>query len=170
MNIPYQLQKIPNIREYPGWGYIYFIIKNNEIIYIGKTIAGIVSRLSDFKKVKQKLYDKIYHITVPIEKLDYTEKKYIFKFKPKHNSHISNPKKQYIQKNLSFKTKILINTEKLIFIIKQKNLSIPKLAEKANILRGSLYYLLKHKSTSSITLFKLNKVLNLKSNELLLIL
>ncbi len=70
-------KKIERLRE----TFVYFLLKDEEVIYVGQTKAGI-SRLSAHG---DKDYDEIYVMYCDDSELDYLEDKYITKYKPKYN-------------------------------------------------------------------------------------
>ena len=65
---------------------VYFLIKNKEIIYIGKT-SSIFNRLNNHKGVID--YDSYYFIPTHESVLDFDETKYILKYMPVLNKTIS---------------------------------------------------------------------------------
>jgi len=89
--IPEQLNSIPDIKRYSIadrlWGYIYFIISENKVIYVGKTKNDINSRLIEFKKSRKRKYDEVYYIIRHPKDLDATELYYINEFQPEYNKH-----------------------------------------------------------------------------------
>lgn len=68
------------IPQYPK-NFIYFLIKNNIVVYVGQTTQGI---LRPFQH-KDKDYDEIKIIACAKEMLDFLEDKYIEKYMPKYN-------------------------------------------------------------------------------------
>ena len=61
---------------------IYFLINNDEVIYVGQTKNGL-------KRILQhgdKFFNKYSFIEKPIEALDYWEDYYIMKYQPKYNN------------------------------------------------------------------------------------
>lgn len=62
--------------------FVYFLIDNGEVVYVGKTTVG----LSRIYAHKDKKYDKVYIILCDPEDLDFTETKYIAKYLPKYNT------------------------------------------------------------------------------------
>lgn len=61
--------------------FVYFLIYDKEVLYVGQTSNGIVRPLSH----KDKLYDEIKIIYCDKKDLDLAEDKYIQKYKPKYN-------------------------------------------------------------------------------------
>lgn len=69
---------------------VYFLIKNNEIVYVGQS-TDIFSRISVHRKTKDfDSYNYILFPEVSDEKLNNLEAEYIGKFTPKYNRQISN--------------------------------------------------------------------------------
>lgn len=65
--------------------FIYFLIKNDEVVYVGKTTQGIFRPLSH----RNKDYDKINIIYCDVDKSDKLESYYILKYKPKYNKELN---------------------------------------------------------------------------------
>ena len=65
--------------------FVYFLLKNNEVVYIGQTKNGITRPLShknkDFDTIKIKYCDE--------KELDITEDEYIKKYKPIYNKQLN---------------------------------------------------------------------------------
>jgi hypothetical protein len=61
---------------------IYFLIHNNEIVYVGQTTKGLARTYSH---INQKVFDSIYFETCDLKLLDVTEAYYITKLNPKYN-------------------------------------------------------------------------------------
>lgn len=70
-------KKIERLRE----TFIYFLLKDGDVVYVGQTKAGI-SRLSAHG---DKDYDEIYVMYCDDSELDCLEDKYITKYRPKYN-------------------------------------------------------------------------------------
>lgn len=66
---------------------IYFLIKNNEIVYVGQTI-DLYARLSAHSREKD--FDAYSFVECNIDELDALEILYIVKFKPKYNTRLPN--------------------------------------------------------------------------------
>lgn len=62
-------------------GYIYFLIKDEEVVYVGQTTSGISRPLSH----KDKDFDYFYMKKCPFHLLDKRENEMIFKYNPKYN-------------------------------------------------------------------------------------
>lgn len=76
---------------------IYFLIQGNEIVYIGKSINGVV-RIYNHLSDKTKQFTHYYYHKVPAIYLNLLEKKYIEKYTPKYNTMFNikkNPEKKY---------------------------------------------------------------------------
>lgn len=67
-----------SIPAFPKCG-VYFLIKNDEIVYVGRT-ADLVRRLETHKRWKD--FDRVFYIECPREELNELEKRYIRKFAP----------------------------------------------------------------------------------------
>lgn len=64
---------------------VYFLIKGNEIVYIGKTTKGY-SRIYQHLYQKTKDFDYYFYASLPLDKIDEYENKYIIMFTPKYNN------------------------------------------------------------------------------------
>ena len=69
---------------------IYFLLKNGEVVYVGQTKKGISRPLSHHDKK----FDEIKILYCPENELDYTEDKFIQKYKPVYN-HQCNYKERW---------------------------------------------------------------------------
>ncbi len=65
---------------------VYFLLHENEIVYIGQTKFGL-SRV--FNHVKNKIFDKYSFIECGIDELNQLESAYIIKYNPKYNKAIN---------------------------------------------------------------------------------
>ena len=83
---PEQLENIPDLKKYypekKEWGYVYFVISKEKIVYVGKTTTDISTRLIEFRKYKKQEYDAVYYIVRHPKDLQETERHYINQFKP----------------------------------------------------------------------------------------
>lgn len=75
-----------NIKDF---GYIYFLIKNEEVVYVGQTRVGISRPLTH----KDKEYDYFYLKKCHLDELTSIETEMILKYKPKYNNTFSQNKK-----------------------------------------------------------------------------
>ena len=67
--------------------FIYFLMKDNNLVYIGKSNNGILGRINSH--IKDKDFDSAYYTAISSEELlDEYEKKYIVKYKPKYNKQL----------------------------------------------------------------------------------
>lgn len=66
--------------------FIYFLLENNDVVYVGQTTQGI-SR--PFNHYKDKDFDEIRLIYCNKNELNALENKYILKYKPKYNKIIN---------------------------------------------------------------------------------
>lgn len=64
---------------------IYFLLLEGEVVYIGKS-KQLHMRVHEHRK--KFAYDEYAFLNVDKEKLDFTEKKYILRYKPKHNKKL----------------------------------------------------------------------------------
>lgn len=105
--------------------FIYFLIKNDEVVYVGKTTQGIFRPLSH----RNKDYDKINIIYCDVDKSDKLESYYILKYKPKYNKELNynsfytmNMVVQKIKREIDFN----FNLWRLKSIIKETQINIQK--------------------------------------------
>lgn len=72
----------------PNYGniFIYFLIKDGIVIYVGQTKHGLIRPLSH----KDKEYDTMKIIYCNEDELDILEDKYITKYKPRYNKTLNN--------------------------------------------------------------------------------
>lgn len=103
--------------------FIYFLIKNDEVVYVGKTTQGIFRPLSH----RNKDYDKINIIYCDVDKSDKLESYYILKYKPKYNKELNynsfytmNMVVQKIKREIDFN----FNLWRLKSIIKETQINI----------------------------------------------
>lgn len=73
--------KIRQIRSKCG---IYFLIKNNEIVYVGKSVC-IEARVAAHRSKGEKAFDNVIYFECPEEEVDQIEKILIGKLQPKYN-------------------------------------------------------------------------------------
>lgn len=95
--------------------FIYFLLKNKKIVYVGQTTNGIErinQHLLDYKKD----FDDYKILKCEESELDELENKYIIKYNPKYNSYINpiSAKHTYIERKL--KEKIGFNPYSVNFI------------------------------------------------------
>lgn len=76
-------QKI-NFAEKTG---IYFLIKENKIVYIGQTI-NFDARISQHIQKKRIVFNSVYYLPISDVEMKFVEEKYIKKFKPRYNIKI----------------------------------------------------------------------------------
>lgn len=62
---------------------VYFLIKNNKIVYIGQS-KNLSNRIADH--IEEKDFDKYTWLEIKIENLDYYESYFYYKFKPELNN------------------------------------------------------------------------------------
>ena len=66
-----------------GNSFVYFLLKDNEVVYVGKTSNGITRPLSH----KNKIYDEIYILYCNEENLTDSEDDFILKYRPIYNKN-----------------------------------------------------------------------------------
>jgi hypothetical protein len=76
-------------KEELKWGYIYFLMQGDEVVYVGQTCAGISRPLSHHDKE----YDSFYMKRCSKNILDKREREMILKYKPKYNNGYNNDDK-----------------------------------------------------------------------------
>ena len=81
---------------------VYFLIKNDEVIYVGKTIQGISRPLSH----NDKDFDSFYMINCKDNELDIKEVEMICKYKPKFNKGISPIEGLFSTSQISYELKL----------------------------------------------------------------
>lgn len=86
--------------------FVYFLLDNNEVVYIGKTIQGLARPLSHTDKI----FNSIKIMYCAEEDLDYYENIYILKYTPIYNKQVNykanysfSMVKDLIRKNTSLK-------------------------------------------------------------------
>lgn len=65
---------------------IYFLIRNKEVVYVGKSDSNMMKRIVEHWKDKK--FDSFYTIDIPSGNLDVLEADYIWEFKPRYNSFL----------------------------------------------------------------------------------
>lgn len=84
-NLPPKIHNLKNIREIPCASIIpgiYFLTKNDEIVYVGQSVNPI-ARIHSHQQEKD--FEKAYLLPVPREKLDEVEAAFIRFFRPRLN-------------------------------------------------------------------------------------
>jgi hypothetical protein len=71
-----------NKHQLPGT-YIYFLLNNNKVVYVGQTKSNMTNRIQSHKLTKD--FDRCIFMDCPISKLDSIEHYFIMKLMPKHN-------------------------------------------------------------------------------------
>ena len=92
-------------------GIIYFLIKNDEIVYVGQTKSGarrMIQHYHDKGRGNEREFDHVSFIECPVEKLNETEVQYIIKFNPIYNGSTLPSNKRYKSKTY-IKKKYRIN-------------------------------------------------------------
>ena len=96
--------------------FIYFLIKNNVVVYVGQTKKqGIKRPLSH----NDKDYDKIKIIYYETDKIDYMEDYFIKKYKPKYNKVISYSQNYSLLRARNTLRKLINNNNITIITVKK---------------------------------------------------
>lgn len=66
---------------------VYFLVKNKEVVYVGKSDRGMI-RINEHSYT-EKDFDSFYFVNCELEKLKNMENYYILKYKPKYNRNIN---------------------------------------------------------------------------------
>ena len=61
--------------------FVYFLLKDNEVVYVGQTTVGISRPMAHYDKD----FDRIKLMYCEVEELNELENKYIIKYNPKYN-------------------------------------------------------------------------------------
>lgn len=102
---------------------IYFLIKNNVVVYVGKTING-KWRIKQHRYDKN--YDKVYIIKCESDDLMELEDKYMMKYKPEYNILYNTNRKNIITTYNEVRRKFNTGIIELIEYIKNNNIEIEK--------------------------------------------
>jgi hypothetical protein len=88
-NVPNALKHIPNIRRCDiargAKGYIYFLLSQGAVVYVGQTQAGWPLRIQRHIDQKAKTFDEVWYLDCPIESLNQAERQFIKKYSPQYN-------------------------------------------------------------------------------------
>lgn len=77
------IQEITNHKYY----FIYFLLRNNKVVYVGQSNNNVLNRISNHLKDKE--FDEVYYKSFSVENvMDEYEKKFIMKYRPKFNKEI----------------------------------------------------------------------------------
>ena len=84
-------------RQIKDWPIVYFLLDNDTIVYVGKSLNGMV-RIYDHIKNSNYGFNAYAFFNVPKEQIDKLERRYIKRFSPKYNKmHNDNlPEKKYM--------------------------------------------------------------------------
>jgi hypothetical protein len=85
--VPNQLSNLDGILELPvdqSISGIYFLCKNGEVVYVGKS-TNVISRVATHSSENRKDFDKVFFLTVPKSELAALEKHYATILRPKYN-------------------------------------------------------------------------------------
>lgn len=67
--------------------FIYFLIKDNKVVYVGQSNKNVLDRISSH--LKDKVFDEVYYKSFSVENvMDTYEKKFIMKYRPKFNKEV----------------------------------------------------------------------------------
>lgn len=117
----FQEQDVIKLPHYENC-FVYFLIKNKEVVYVGQTKKGITRPLAH----KDKEYDTIYIKYCDIEQLDCLEDFYILKYKPIYNKECNSAIRYGLQRVIQKIKKEFnapkFNLWKLKTILKQLNI------------------------------------------------
>ena len=112
---------------------IYFLIKNNEVVYVGQSKKGINRPYQHFQL---KDYDCFKFINCNEKDLDFLETNYIIKYKPIYNNNTK-----------VFKTDDIISFSKFYYeYYKSLNKRLSYQQAKSKIIQNNLYYFIFKKS------------------------
>ncbi len=84
---PSSLSKLNNLQYFKdnkGHPCIYFLVKNNEVVYVGKS-TYLMQRVLTHQVNRQKDFDEVFWLSVPQEELGETEKAFIRLLRPRYN-------------------------------------------------------------------------------------
>lgn len=135
--------------EYRPVGMIYFLIKGNEIVYVGQTKQGlqrIRSHTWPSGTVKAKEFDYVSYVECPVERLTETEANYIVKFSPVLNGPM-------LPRNDRYKSKPMIKRQ---YNVKGPALNRILKKHKATIYYGQYYDIAELASTGAIAEIQAN--------------
>jgi hypothetical protein len=77
------IQELANQKYY----FIYFLLKNNRVVYVGQSNNNVLGRISSHLKDKE--FDEVYYKSFSVENvMDEYEKKFIMKYRPKFNKEV----------------------------------------------------------------------------------
>lgn len=102
---------------------IYFLLQNNKVVYVGKTLNGKL-RINQHKN--EKIFDEIYIIKCKKNELSEIEDYYMMKYKPKYNLLSNNYRKNIITIYNELRKKYFIGIIEFIDFIKDNNIKIEK--------------------------------------------
>lgn len=115
--------------------YIYFLLKNEELVYVGKSNGNLLMRINSH--IKDKDFDDVYLRAVNDTKsLDKYERKWIEKYRPKLNKEFIFNGITYDIFDLKTEQKITANIEELVDLL---NTNKPSLLEFLREKRKKLY-------------------------------
>jgi len=128
--------------------FVYFLMKDNELVYIGMSNGNLLSRLNSH--IKDKDFDSVLYKTVLREpSLSKIEKNLITKYRPKLNKDLIFTNAKYSIFDLKTEEVIRDTKDNLINILKSNKTSIEGLLSERNKKMYSRYVLLKNKPKES---------------------
>lgn len=128
--------------------FIYFLIKDNLLVYIGKSDGGFLNRLNHHLKTKD--FDEIrYRTVVTSSSLDKIEKQLITKYRPKLNKEFIFTNAKYDVFDLKTEEVIRDTKENLINILDTNKSSLEGFLREYTQKLNSRYVLLKNKPNES---------------------
>lgn len=97
--------------------FVYFLYKDNELVYVGQTTAGI-KRINAHEHGKKSDFTEWTAIKVPPDLLDEVEAYFIIKYRPRYNTFIpfieqkNNARRKLPTRSITFQPKLLEYAEK----------------------------------------------------------
>lgn len=118
---------------------VYFLINDNEVVYVGQTQNGL-------KRIMQhsdKEFNKYSFIELPPEELDYYEDLYIMKYQPKYNNFYNFQRTSIdsCYNKLKYNVKKQINIHQFKDYLEKENIKIEKFKEYSVIKKEEFNYI-----------------------------
>ena len=128
--------------------FVYFLMKDNELVYIGMSNGNLLSRLNSH--IKDKDFDSVLYKTVLIEtSLSKIEKNLITKYRPKLNKELIFTNAKYSIFDLKTEEVIRDTKDNLVDVLKAKKTTLEGLLGEKCKKMNSRYVLLKNKPKES---------------------
>lgn len=118
--------------------FIYFLLDENEVVYVGKTTRGI----SRIYAHKNKHFNRIFVLPCYEQDLDKLENKYIVKYKPKYNK-IPNRKEVYSIKQALLELNQLYLNDRKIKCTKKRLMRMMKELDRTAVVFNDISYILR---------------------------